>query len=233
MKRIIFSLTFFIFLIVPIRLYSEQSQGLTSVDESLTTRREELALKIEEKYNSLKTLSINFQEEIKSEDFSTLRKFKGKMYLKNPNKFRIEMPSQVVVSDGEYIWVYSKENKQATKNRIDKSKDLFRPNDYLFNFRKNYNYNLEGEKKIAGKNCYKMVYTSKTEGEFFTRITVFFERETLLAQRIEYQDLNDNFTTLSFREIKPDVEISDSRFVFNPPAGVELVDLTEMGGKKE
>lgn len=194
---------------------------------------DELAQKIEDKYNSLKTLSISFQEEIKSQDFSTLRKFKGEMYLKNPNKFRIELPSQTVVSDGEYIWVYSKKNKQVTKNRADKSKDLFRPNDYLFNFRKNYNYNLEGEKKIAGKNCHKMVYTSKTEGEFFTRITVFFDRVTLLAQRIEYQDLNDNYTTLSFSQIKPDVEIPDSRFVFNPPAGVELIDLSEMDGKKE
>jgi outer membrane lipoprotein carrier protein len=208
---------------IPIRLHSDQSQGFTS---------DELALKIESKYDSLKTLFISFQEEIKSQDFSTLRKFKGKMYLKNPNKFRIEMPSQTVVSDGEYIWVYSKENKQVTKNRTDKSKNLFMPNDYLFNFRKNYNYNLDGEKKIAGKNCYKMVYTSKTEGEFFTRITVFFDKETLLAQRIEYQDLNDNFTTLSFSQIKPDVGIADSKFVFIPPAGVELVDLSDMGNKK-
>ncbi|HVP35606.1 MAG TPA: outer membrane lipoprotein carrier protein LolA [Terriglobales bacterium] len=222
MKRIIFSLVFILLLIFPVRIRSDQ--GMTS---------DELALKIEEKYNSLKTLSISFQEEIKSEDFSTLRKFKGKMYLKNPNKFRIEMPSQTVVSDGEYIWVYSKENKQVTKNRADKSKDLFRPNDYLFNFRKNYNYNLEGEKKISGKTCYKMVYSSKTDGEFFTKITVFFDKVTLLAQRIEYQDLNDNFTILNFNQIKPDVEIADSRFVFIPPAGVELVDLSEMGGKKE
>lgn len=224
MKRIIFSFLFFLFLSGSGWLQSDQSMGLTS---------EELALKIEEKYNSLKTLSIIFQQEIKSEDFSTRRKFKGKMFLKNPNKFRIEIPSQVVVSDGENIWVYSKENKQVTKNRLDKSRDLFRPNDHLFNFRKNYHYALEGEEKVGGKNCYKMVYTSKTEGEFFTRITVFFEKETLLAQRIEYQDLNDNYTTLSFKQIKPDVDISNSKFVFNPPAGVELVDLSELGGKKE
>ncbi len=222
MKRIIFSLVFILVLSIPAWIRADQK--LTS---------EELASKIEEKYNSLKTLSISFQEEIKSEDFSTVRKFKGKMYLKNPNKFRIEIPSQVIVSNGEYIWVYSRENRQVTKNRTDRIKDLFRPNDYLFNFRKNYNYNLQGERKIAGINCYKMVYTSKTDGEFFTRITVFFDKVTLLAQRIEYQDLNDNLTTLNIREIKPDLEISDSRFVFNPPAGVELVDLTEMGGKKE
>lgn len=222
MKRIIFSLVFALLLGIPAWIRSGQEP--TS---------EDLALKIEEKYNSLQTLSIGFQEEIKSEDFSTLRKFKGRMYLKNPNKFRIEMPSQTVVSDGEYIWVYSKENKQVTKNRTDKSKDLFRPNDYLFNFRKNYTYTLDGERKIAGKNCYRMVYTSKTEGEFFTRITIFFEKETLLAQRIEYQDLNDNFTTLSFRQISPNVEIADSKFVFNAPAGVELIDLTEIGGRSK
>jgi chaperone LolA len=212
-KTIIFSLLLSLFFV-------SLSSGITS---------EELALKIEGRYDSLKTLSVSFQELIKSQDFTTLRKFKGKMYLKNPNKFRIELPSQVVVSDGEFIWVYSKENKQVTKNRVDKSKDLFRPNDYLFNFRKNYNYELTGEQKIGDNICYKMVYTSKTEDEFFKKITVFFVKETLLAQRIEYLDQNDNYTTLSFTVIKPDVVISDSRFVFNPLPGVELVDLTEIG----
>jgi len=212
-KTIIFSLLLSLFFV-------SLSSGITS---------EELALKIEGRYDSLKTLSVSFQELIKSQDFTTLRKFKGKMYLKNPNKFRIELPSQVVVSDGEYIWVYSKENRQVTKNRVDKSKDLFRPNDYLFNFRKNYNYELKGEENISKKSCYKMVYTSKTEEEFFKKITVFFERESLLAQRIEYLDQNDNYTTLSFSVVKSDVVISDSKFVFNPLPGVELVDLTEIG----
>lgn len=213
MKTIIFNLLLSLFIV-------SLSSGITS---------EELALKIEGKYDSLKTLSVSFQELIKSQDFTTLRKFKGKMYLKNPNKFRIELPSQVVVSDGEFIWVYSKENRQVTKNRVDKSRELFRPNDYLFNFRKNYNYELTGEENIDKKSCYKMVYTSKTEDEFFKKITVFFERETLLAQRIEYLDQNENYTTLSFKVIKPDVVLSDSKFVFNPLPGVELVDLTEIG----
>ncbi len=216
MKTIIFDLLLSLFFV-------SLSSGITS---------EELALKIEGKYDSLKTLSINFQEETKSQDFSTIRKLKGKMLLKNPNKFRIELPSQAVVSDGDFIWVYSKENKQVTKNRVDKSRELFRPNDYLFNFRKNYNYELTGEQKIGDKICYKMVYTSKTEDEFFKKITVFFERETLLAQRIEYLDQNDNYTTMSFKVIKPDVVLSDSKFVFNPLPGVELVDLTEIGGEK-
>ena len=212
-KTIIFSLLLSLFFV-------SLSSGITS---------EELALKIEGRYDSLKTLSVSFQELIKSQDFTTLRKFKGKMYLKNPNKFRIELPSQVVVSDGEYIWVYSKENKQVTKNRVDKSREFFRPNDYLFNFRKNYNYELKGEENISKKSCYKMVYTSKTEEEFFKKITVFFERESLLAQKIEYLDQNDNYTTLSFSVVKPDVVISDSKFVFDPLPGVELVDLTEIG----
>jgi len=223
MNRTIFSFLLFIFLINPASIHSEQNQGLTS---------ENLALKIEAKYNSLKTLSTSFEQEIKSPDFSTLRKFKGKMYLKNPNKFRIEISSQVVVSDGEYIWVYSEENKQVTKNMVKKSSKFFRPNDYLFNFRKNYHYKLEGEEKIGKSIYYKMVYISKSEVEFFRKIIVFFEKENLLVKRIEYLDQNENYTTLSFRNIKVNLNLSDSKFVFKPPKGVELVDLTELGGNR-
>lgn len=223
MKRIICSLLLLIFFILPALVHSAQSPDPAS---------EKLALRIEEKYNSLKTLYISFEQETKSPDFSTTRKFKGKMYLKNPNKFRIELSSQVVVSDGKYIWVYSEENQQVTKNLVEKSNRFFRPNDYLFDFRENYNYKLEGEEKVEKFTCYKMVYTSKNKDEFFEKIIVLFEKENLLAKRIEYLDQNDNYTTLSFQDIKVDLKLSDSKFVFEPPKGVELVDLTELGDNK-
>ena len=222
MKRINFSLLFLIYFILPVLIHSAQSPDPAS---------EKLALRIEEKYNSLKTLYASFGQETKSPDFSTTRKFKGKMYLKNPNKFRIELSSQIAVSDGKYIWIYSEENQQVTKNLVEKSSKFFRPNEYLFDFRENYNYRLEGEEKIEKSVCYKMVYTSKNKDEFFEKIIVFFEKETLLARRIEYLDQNDNYTTLSFQDIKVDLKLSDSRFVFKPPKGVELVDLTELGNK--
>ncbi len=223
MKRINFSLLFLICFLFPLSIHSAQSPDPAS---------EKLALRIEKRYNSLRTLYTSFEQETKSPDFATTRKFKGKMYLKNPNKFRIELSSQVAVSDGKYIWIYSEENQQVTKNLVEKSSKFFRPNDYLFDFRKNYNYKLEGEEKVAKSDCYKMVYTSKNKDEFFEKITVFFDKKTLLARRIEYQDQNDNYTTLNFQDIKVDLKLSDSRFVFEPPKGVELVDLTELGKEK-
>jgi outer membrane lipoprotein carrier protein len=223
MKRTSFSFILLVFLFLPGLIHSEQSPDSAS---------EKLALGIEEKYNSLKTLYASFEQETKSPDFSTTRKFKGKMYLKNPNKFRIELSTQTVVSDGKYVWVYSQENQQVTKNLVEKSNKFFRPNDYLFDFRENYNYKLEGEEKIGKFTCYKMVYTSKNKDEFFEKIIVFFEKENLLARRIEYLDQNDNYTTLSFQDIKVDLKLSDSKFVFEPPKGVELVDLTELGDNK-
>ena len=193
---------------------------------------EELVSKIESKYNSLKTLVTSFEQETKSQDFSTLRKFKGEMYLKNPNKFRIELSSQIVVSNGKYVWVYSEENKQVTKNLVDKTSEFFRPNDYLFNFSKKYNYQLKGEEKIEKSLCYRMVYTSKEKDEFFKRIVAFFEKKTFLIKKIEYLDQNDNHTTLNFKDIKINQKLSNSKFVFLPPEGVELVDLTELGDKE-
>lgn len=207
------------------------ASGVHSSPNSDTTT-EKLAFKIESKYKSLKTLKASFERETKSQDFSTLRKFKGEMYLKNPNKFRIELSSQTVVSDGKYVWVYSEENKQVTKNLVDRTSEFFRPNDYLFNFSKKYNYQLEGEEKIEKSLCYKMVYISTEKDDFFKKIVVFFEKKTLLIKKIEYLDQNDNYTTLNFKDIKVNQRLSDSKFVFIPPEGVELVDLTELGDKE-
>ncbi|MDH4223292.1 MAG: outer membrane lipoprotein carrier protein LolA [candidate division Zixibacteria bacterium] len=200
--------------------------------QKINPATEELASRIEDKYNALKTLSIRFEQETSSPEFSTLRRFTGKMYLKNPNKFRIELSSQTVVSDGEYIWVYSEENKQVTKNLVNKSSEFFQPNDYLFNFRKNYDYRLEGEEEVRKAICYRMVYTSRDKDKFFKKIIVFFEKNTLLTKKIEYQDQNDNYTTLFFKDIKINQKLSDSKFVFEPPPGVEFIDLSELGDRE-
>ncbi len=188
---------------------------------------EELALKVEEKYRSIKDLSMDFVKTLKSDIFETQKKTEGKMYLKNPDKFRIETEDEILVTDGEFLWSYSEENEQVIKSRLDRSKNIFRPNQYLSNFREEYKPKLTGEEKIDKAKCYKLTLTPKKEGLFITKMTIWIDKKSLLAKRLEYRDLNDNQITLGFDRIKINKGIKDSKFVFKTPDGVEELDLTE------
>ncbi len=188
---------------------------------------ERLALRVEEKYRSIKDLSMDFTKTLKSEIFETQRKTEGKMYLKNPDKFRIETEDEVIVTDGKFLWSYSEQNEQVIKSRLDKSKNIFKPNQYLSNFREEYKARQTGDEKIEKVKCYKLTLTPKKKDLFITRMTIWVDKRNLLARKIEYTDVNDNQISLLLDHIRTDKGIKDSKFVFKAPEGVEELDLTE------
>jgi outer membrane lipoprotein-sorting protein len=208
------------FLILPFILviFSGDAAGITS---------KELALQVEKKYHSLKSLSMDFIKIIRSEVFETESKIKGKMILKNPDKFIIQTKGETIVCDGEFVWTYSVENKQVIKNLVDRSENMFKPNQYLSNFRSEYIPRLEGEEKINRTKCFKLLLSPKKEGVFIKRMTIWVDKQNLLAKKLEYKDSNDNEVTLIFQHIKTNRKIKDSEFIFQTPPGVEELDLSE------
>lgn len=198
-----------------------------SASQAFSLTSEELAIKIEKKYKSLKDISMSFTQETKSEVFSTLKKNRGKMYLKNPDKFRIDTRSQSIVTDGELLWLFSEKNEQVTIHKLKDSKNIFKPHDYIYNFRANYKPELEKGEKINRGFCYKLVLTPKKEGLFITRLILWIDNENFLVRKLEYQDANDNWVSFLFDKIKTDTKLKNSKFVYKPPKGIEVVDLTE------
>ena len=222
MKKLCFSLTLLI-----IFLFCFVAFAITSGVNHTVHTSGKLAAKVEEKYKSIKDLSMNFTKALKSEIFETQKKTKGKMYLKNPNKFRIETKDETIVTNGKFLWTYSEQNEQVIKSRLDRSKNIFRPNQYLSNFRKEYKAKLTGEEKMNKTKCYRLVLTPKKEDTFITKMIIWIDKKSLLTKKLEYQDSNDNQITLVFDKIKISKGIKDSKFVFKAPEGVEELDLTE------
>lgn len=221
MKKLSFSLS-----LLTALLFSSVAFPITPV-ENPAKGGEELAQQVEKKYKSLSDLSLDFTKVTKSEIFENQKKIKGKMYLKNPDKFRTETEDEIIVTDGQFLWNYSEENQQVIKNRLDKSKNTFKPNQYLSNFRSEYKTELTGEEKVDKVKCYKLKLTSKKDDLFITKMTIWVDKKSLLAKKLEYQDSNDNQVTLVFDHMKINQGISDSRFVFKTPPGVEELDLSE------
>jgi len=170
---------------------------------------------------------MDFVKITRSEIFETESKIKGKMLLKNPEKFKIDTKDETIVCDGEFVWSYSVENRQVIKNLADRSENLFRPNQYLANFRSEYVPRLTGEEKIDRTRCFKLSLSPREEDLFIKKMTIWVDSKKLLAKKLEYTDSNDNQVTLIFQRIKTNRKIKDSEFVFQTPPGVEELDLSE------
>ncbi|OGC77481.1 MAG: outer membrane lipoprotein carrier protein LolA [candidate division Zixibacteria bacterium RBG_16_40_9] len=184
--------------------------------------------RVEAKYKNLKSLSMVFTKQVKSQNFDRVEKSKGKVWIKNSDKFRLDSDQEKIISDGKTVWIYSKENKQVTKNRKEKVKNIFDFNQHFTDFSNNYASSLKGKDKILNLPCLILELTPKKENEFIAKINLWVELKTSFIRKIEYWDINDNHITLLFNQISPNAKISDKEFSFQLPQGVELVDLTDI-----
>jgi chaperone LolA len=217
MKKFKLTLSFLFLTFIVVAFYRDVT-GITAND---------LALQVEKKYHSLKSLSMDFVKITHSEIFETESKIKGKMILKNPDKFIIQTKDETIVCDGEFVWNYSVENKQVIKNLVAQSQNLFKPNQYLSNFRSEYVPRLKGEEKIDRTECFRLLLSPKKDDVFIKRMIIWVDKKNLLVRKLEYKDSNDNEVVLIFQRIKTNRKIKDSEFLFRAPAGVEELDLSE------
>ena len=210
--------TLFILLFMPaFAIMGLQAQTLADITHS-----------VESKYKNLKSVSMVFTKEVKSENFDAKEKGKGKIWMKNSDKFRIDSDREQIISDGKIVWIYSKENKQVTKNRKEKVKNVLDFGQSFADFNGNYEVALKGKDKVLDLPCLILELTPKKENEFITKFFLWVESKTYLIRKIEYLDINDNHISLLFNQISPNAKISDKKFDFQLPQGVELVDLTDM-----
>jgi len=199
-------------------LFNQGMRGITP---------DELASQVEKRYRSLSDISMDFTKVTRSEIFEKPSLVQGKMLLKNPVKFRIETKDETIVCDGKYVWDYSVENQQVVKRQVDKSESMFKPNQYLSDFRADYIPSLIGEEKIDKIPCFRLLLSSKQEDALIKKMTIWVDKQSYLARKIEYKDSQDNDIVLEFKHIEVDRKIKDSEFVFQAPPGVEELDLSE------
>jgi outer membrane lipoprotein carrier protein len=198
---------------------------LTDRGECITA--DELALQVENKYRSFKSLCMDFVRVVRSDIFETESSTQGKMVFGNPDKYRIETSDETIVSDGKFIWTYSAENKQVIKNLADRSGDFFKPYQYLSDFRTNYIPQLKGEEKVDRSDCFLLLLSPRKKDVFIKKMTIWVDKKSFLAKSLTYEDSNDNQVTLTFQHIKANRKIQDSEFIYRASPGVEEVDLSE------
>ena len=200
--------------------------GMIAASPVLCTEVEDLVDQLNNKYSSFEDIKMDFTQSISSSVFENKRDLKGKLFIKNPDRFRIETPLQTIVTDGQYIWIYSEANKQVTKSKLDREGGVLLPYRYLSNFRDEYKARLGKDEQVRNSWCYKLMLTPEDENSFISKMIVWVNKEDSLTSKLRYWDLGDNEITFLFENIRINSQIDDSRFIFEIPPGIEFLDLS-------
>ena len=187
-----------------------------------------LAQAVDNHYNHLRSLQSDFTEIYRGDGPDRVES--GTLWLKKPRKMRWEYRSpkeKLFISDGEVVWFYMPEERQVRKTTLKKLDDLRSPLAFLLG-------KTKLEKELTGLS--KAVDQSPlAPGDIILRglpqamagqmsevqleITPSYQ-----IVRIVLMDADGATTEFRFAGWKENLEISDSRFQFTPPAGVETVE---------
>ena len=166
-----------------------------------------------------KSMSASFTQTTKGASNGT---FKGTMSVQRPNNFRWETKSpseQLIVANGNSLWIYDKDLEQATKQNVDNQVGNT-PALLLSGDPSKIDKNFKITQPYNNKNYY--VLYPKSDNASFKNLSVSFS-----GGKPVMMVLNDTLgqtTSIKFNGIKMNPKISSSQFKFTPPKGVDVIN---------
>jgi len=159
----------------------------------------------------------------------------GTLYLKKPGKMRwdYEQPrKKLFLSDGKTAWFYVPGEQQARKAPVSKLDDIRSPLRFLLGktkLRKEFN-EIGIAPNIRPQNPGDIVLRGSPKG-MEDRISLVILEVTPEGRidRIEIEEVDGAVTDFRFTGTVENGPVADNLFHFSPPAGVEVVEGTDLG----
>lgn len=177
---------------------------------------------LQEKLSSFHSMRANFQQALYADKREAPRRSKGKMAIQRPGKFRWDTTSpneQILVADGNLLWIYDVDLEQATKQKVDttdsNSPALFLSGN-VSDIPKRFNVSSEKSENGIG---FKLV--AKSNDDMFQSINIIFQSNKLSKMIVGTRIGQRSEFTFSQVELNP--TFPNSTFHFKPPAGVDVL----------
>jgi outer membrane lipoprotein carrier protein len=188
----------------------------------------QLARTVDEHYNHLRSLQADFTEIYRGGGAERVES--GTLWLKKPRKMRWEYRSpkeKLFVSDGKQVWFYLPAERQARKTELKKLEDLRSPLAFLLGKTKLEN-ELRGLSKVvdqaprgAGNTLLRGVPQAMADRVNEVQLEITPSDQIV---RILMTEADGATTEFQFAGLKENLNLSDGRFEFTPPPGVETVE---------
>ncbi len=193
------------------------SVNVFAADEAMSTGE----VYLETFLANTKTLEADFQQTLRANDGEVLQQTEGEFYLDRPGKFRWNYKTpyqQIIVSDGERIWIYDVDLQQVTVQKQRKGMPATPMALLEDSFKLHQSFNVSPMDDHNG--VYRLKLESKTKESDFSEIVIGLDDNGL-----RFMQLHDQFeqvTDIVFSNISNNVKLAKEIFEFIPPAGVDV-----------
>jgi outer membrane lipoprotein carrier protein len=181
---------------------------------------DELADRVKAYYAQVETIQAQFHEMICVKATGSCQEFQGVVYMKRPNKFRLEVKEpepQLLIGDGEWFWTYLPSDSLAY--RAQWNDEYFSPLLILEDYGERFKVELLSESPT------RLRLTPRSRDEFFSEIEIEVDEKTGEVKVVEVKDVQGNETRFELSEIEYNPPLVPEIFSFTPPAGIEVLEM--------
>ena len=178
--------------------------------------------KLDEFLQGLQTLQADFRQTLRDGQGRLIEESQGVLAIHRPDRFRwdyVKPHEQTIVADGKKLWLYDVDLEQVTVRSMEQSLTgtpavlLSGSEDLRTSFK------ISGTESKGGETIVSLV--PKRGDTDFKQVRI-----KLVGKQLAGMVLSDKLgqsTTLEFSNVLRNVPLDDARFVFAPPAGVDVI----------
>ena len=176
---------------------------------------QELLKNIQDKFNSINDLSADLAQSVNGKI-----NLKGKVFYKKDNHLRFEFENNVIVSDGETSWNYSKkQNKVIISDYDSEGNKILSIRQLIYEYPEDCKLSMS---EVDGIKTLELIPQDHTFT--FNSIKLFVDSENLIIKVLIDDPATGNIQ-VNLSDIQINKKLADSYFQFLPPEGSQIIDL--------
>lgn len=199
--------------------------ALAYAQAGATPSAAELAAGVQRRYASVRDFTADFTHVYQGGVLRQKTTERGTLAIKKPGRMRWTYTApekKEFVSDGTKIYSYIPADRQVMVNDVppgggDTTAALFLAG--RGDLTKDFTAVLDGQTPTS----YRLKLTPKRRQQDFDTLTIQVRKESLQIEALVAQDRQGGTSTFTFANLKENVGLPDSRFVFKIPRGVQVV----------
>jgi len=189
---------------------------------SLPIFSSEAVQRLDKFFSEVDSFQGQFLQTVFDENGEVIQNAKGDVALDKPGKFRWQYTQpypQLILADGEYLWIYDEELQQAIAKPIDVALGNA-PIMLLTDIRPlNEDFEIMDAPTRDGLNWVEL--TPLVQDTEFHRIQIGLDEKGI--QKMELHDHFSQKTVIEFVNLEMNVKFPAEQFTFNAPDGVDIV----------
>ncbi len=185
---------------------------------------QEVLRNVQKNYTGITSATASFVQKVTPRFGKKVQRQSGTIKIKQGNKYRVETPDQRLIADGKTVWIVSTANNQVLIDSFKENARVFSPEKFLLGLPDDFSAKeLQREQGLV-KISLELNGASVKTGHIRT-MTAWIREKDWTVVRIVYTDRNRAQYDITLSDVRFNAPVSDAEFAFDPPAGMQVVDL--------